>query len=161
MAVSNVGAVAEREIIITRVIAAPRPLVFQAFTEARHLARWFGPNGFTLTTRAFAFQPGGEWDFTMHGPDGTDYPNWIRWLEIAPPERIVWLHGGKADDPNAFESTITLREQGAATEITLRSLFKTKAQRDEVVAKYGAIEGGRQTLGRLAAYVNRLGKEER
>ena len=47
--------------------------MFEAFTEVRHLSRWWGPEGFTTTTRAFEFRVGGEWDFVMHGPDGTDY----------------------------------------------------------------------------------------
>ena len=65
------SATADREIVISRVISAPRELVFEAFTELRHLSRWWGPDGFTTTTRAFEFRVGGEWDFVMHGPDGT------------------------------------------------------------------------------------------
>src|SRR5215218_7956510 len=61
---------ADREIVISRVIDAPRELVFEAFTEVRHLSRWWGPEGFTTTTRAFEFRVGGEWDFVMTGPDG-------------------------------------------------------------------------------------------
>src|SRR5207245_2372910 len=67
------SATADREIVISRVISAPRELVFEAFTEVRHLSRWWGPEGFTTTTRGFEFRVGGEWDFVMHGPDGTDY----------------------------------------------------------------------------------------
>jgi uncharacterized protein YndB with AHSA1/START domain len=65
----------EREIVVSRSIAGPRRLVFEAYTDARQLAQWWGPNGFTTTTHAFEFRPGGVWDFVMHGPDGTDYPN--------------------------------------------------------------------------------------
>src|SRR5215207_3131004 len=65
------SATADREIVISRVIDAPRELVFEAFTEVRHLSRWWGPEGFTTTTtRSFEFRVGGEWDFVMHGPDG-------------------------------------------------------------------------------------------
>src|ERR1700730_9629904 len=71
------SATADREIVISRVINAPRELVFEAFTEVRHLSRWWGPDGFTTTTRAFEFRVGGEWEFVMHGPDGTDYQRWI------------------------------------------------------------------------------------
>src|ERR1700704_5554766 len=71
------SATADREIVISRVIGAPRELVFEAFTEVRHLSRWWGPEGFTTTTRAFDFRVGAEWDFVMHGPDGTDYQEWI------------------------------------------------------------------------------------
>ena len=65
------SATADREIVISRVIDAPRELVFEAFTEVRHLSRWWGPDGFTTTTKSFEFRVGGEWDFVMHGPDGT------------------------------------------------------------------------------------------
>ncbi|SDU80005.1 SRPBCC family protein [Jiangella alkaliphila] len=147
------SATADREIVISRVIDAPRELVFEAFTEVRHLSRWWGPAGFSTTTQAFEFRVGGEWAFVMHGPDGTDYPEWISWTEIAPPERIALLHGESRDDPNAFESSLTFRPDGAATRIELRTLFRTKEQRDEAVEKYHAIEGGRQTLSNLAAYV--------
>ena len=149
-------ATADREIIISRVIDAPRELVFEAFTEVRHLSRWWGPEGFTTTTQSFEFRVGGEWDFVMHGPDGTDYTEWITWTEIAPPERIALLHGEFRGDPNTFESVLTFERDGAATRIEMRTMFPTKELRDEAVEKYRAIEGGRQTLSNLAAYVGEL-----
>ena len=94
------SATADREIVISRVISAPRELVFKAFTEVRHLSRWWGPEGFTTTTRAFEFRVGGEWDFVLHGPDGTDYQEWISWTEIATPQRIALLHGESRGDPD-------------------------------------------------------------
>ena len=147
------SATAEREIVISRVINAPRELVFEAFSEVRHLSSWWGPEGFTTTTRAFEFRVGGEWIFVMHGPDGTDYQEWICWTEIAPPERITLLHGESRGDPNAFESFLTFAVDGAATRVEMRTVFPSKALRDEVVEKYHVIEGGQQTLGKLAAYV--------
>src|ERR1700759_1777568 len=87
------SATGDREFVISRVISAPQELVCEAFTKLRDLSRWWGREGFTTTTRAFEFRVGGEWDFMMHGPDGTDYQEWISWTEIAPPERIVLLHG--------------------------------------------------------------------
>ncbi|WAZ26376.1 SRPBCC family protein [Streptomyces cinnabarinus] len=143
----------DREIVISRVIDAPRELVFEAFTEVRHLSQWWGPEGFTTTTRSFEFREGGEWDFVLHGPDGTDYSEWIRWRRIVPAERIELLHGESPDDPNAFESVLTFTPDGAATRIEMRTLFPTKELRDQAVEKYHAIEGGRQTLSSLAAYV--------
>ena len=143
----------EREIVVSKAIEGPRALVFEVFTEARHLGRWWGPDGFTTTTHAFEFNVGGVWDYTMHGPDGVDYPNWIEWREIVPLERIVALHGSRADDPDAFVSTITFAERDGGTEVTLRSVFPTKAQRDQVVEEFRAVEGAEQTLGRLAGYV--------
>jgi len=146
-------ATADREIVVSRVIDAPRELVFEAFTEVRHLSHWWGPKGFTTTTRSFEFRVGGEWDFVMHGPDGTDYREWITWTELAPPERIALLHGEVRDDPNAFESVLTFEPDGEATLLEMRTVFPTKELRDEAVEKYRAIEGGRQTLSNLAAYV--------
>src|ERR1700712_135269 len=146
----------DREIVISRVIEAPPELVFEAFTEVRHLSQWWGPEGFTTTTRAFEFRVGGEWDFVMHGPDGTDYQEWISWTEITPPARITLLHGESRGDPNAFESVITFASESAATRIEMRTVFPTKELRDDAVEKYHAIEGGRQTLSNLAAYVTEI-----
>ena len=150
-------ATAGREIEISRVISAPRELVFEAFTEVRHLSRWWGPDGFTTSTRAFEFRVGGEWEFVMHGPDGTDYQEWISWIEIAPPERIALQHGQFRGDPDAFESLITFAPDGGGeTRMEMRTVFPTKELRDEAVERYHAIEGGRQTLTNLAAYVNEM-----
>ncbi|HZD23021.1 MAG TPA: SRPBCC family protein [Acidimicrobiia bacterium] len=146
-------ATADREIVVSRAIAGPPDVVFAAYTQVRHLSRWWGPNGFSTTTHSFDFRLGGIWDFTMHGPDGTDYPNWIEYLEISPPERIVFRHGDSADDPKAHISTVTIAQRGDSSEVTLRSVFPTKAQRDEVVERYHAIEGAEQTLAALTAYV--------
>jgi uncharacterized protein YndB with AHSA1/START domain len=147
------SAAADREIVVDRVIDAPRELVFEAFTQVRHLSRWWGPNGFTTTTRTFDFRVGGVWDFVMHGPDGTDYQEWITWTDITEPGRIALLHGEFRGDPNAFESVLTLRPEGARTRIEMRTVFPTKELRDEAAEKYHAIEGGRQTLDHLAAHV--------
>src|SRR5262252_3930845 len=147
---------ADREIVISRIIHAARELVFEAFTDVRHLSRWWGPEGFTTTTRAFEFRVGGEWNFVMHAPDGTDYPEWISWTEIVPPERIALLHGESRDDPNAFESVLTFEPAGEQTRIVMRAVFPTKELRETAVEKYHAIEGGEQTLGNLAAYVAEL-----
>src|SRR3954465_6645611 len=147
------SATADREIVISRVISAPRELVFEAFTEVRHLSQWWGPEGFTTTTRSFEFRVGGARDFVMHGPDGTDYQEWITWTEIASPERIELLHGESRGDPNAFESVLTFAPEGAATRIEMRTAFPTKELRDEAVEKYHAVEGGQQTLAHLAGYV--------
>jgi uncharacterized protein YndB with AHSA1/START domain len=90
----------------------------------------------------------------MHGPDGTDYQEWISWTEIVPPERLALRHGESPTDPNAFESVLTFAPEGAATRIQMRTVFPTRQLRDEAIEKYHAIEGGQQTLSNLAAYVS-------
>ena len=153
----DVPRLSDRTIVVSRTIDGPRRLVFEACSQVRHLARWYGPHGFTTTTRSFDFRVGGVWEFVMHGADGTDYPNHVEYREIVAPERIVMLHGDRAGDPRAFISTISLIERGEeTTEMVLRTVFKTKEQRDEIVERYGAVEGGHQTLGRLAEYVAEL-----
>lgn len=147
---------ADREVGITRYVDAPRELVFRAFTEVRHVSRWWGPEGFTTTTRSFEFREGGVWDFVMHGPDGTDYQEWITWREIVPAERIAMLHGETSDDPDAFESVLDFTSEGAGTRIDFRTVFPTRELRDRAVEEYHAVEGGEQTLAHLAAYAAEL-----
>ncbi|MFI8772170.1 SRPBCC family protein [Gordonia sp. NPDC062954] len=146
----------DREVVVSRMISAPRELVFEAFTQVRHLSRWWGPDGFSTTTRSFEFRSGGIWDFVMHGPDGTDYQEWITWQEIIPSERIELLHGAFRDDPDAFTSVLTFEPIGDQTRIVMRTVFPTRELRDEAVQRYHAIEGGEQTLGNLASYVDEL-----
>ncbi|WP_205864559.1 SRPBCC domain-containing protein [Planctomonas sp. JC2975] len=146
--------------MISRQIAAARELVFEAFTELRHLSQWWGPEGFTTTTTSFEFRVGGEWSFVQHGPDGSHYPEWILWTEIVAPERITMLHGEFHDDPDAFESVLTFAAEGPGTHLEMRTVFPTKELRDEAAEKFRAIEAGRQTLDNLAAYVSEtLSKE--
>ncbi len=145
----------DREMVITRLIAAPPELVFEAWTDPKHLAAWWGPNGFTTTTSAFDMRPGGVWRFVMHGPDGRDYENRITFEEIVRPERIVYRHGGGDDvEPVSFNTTVTFAPEDGKTRVTLRALFPTAAERDRVVKEYGAVEGGKQTLARLDRYVS-------
>ena len=147
---------ADREIVISRVISAPPELVFEAFTDVRHLSQWWGPEGFTTTTRAFEFRVGGEWDFVMHGPDGTDYQEWISWTEIAPPERIALRHGESRDDPNAFETVLTprARRRGDPDRDAHGVPHQGAARRGG--RDVPTIEGGQQTLSNLAAYVTEI-----
>lgn len=142
---------AEREIVITRLLDAPCERVFQAWTEPEDIAHWWGPNGFTTTIHEMAVKPGGVWRLTMHGPDGVDYPNQIEYTEVTPPERLVYVHRGDSD--HTFHVTVTFEEEGGKTRLTLRSLFDTADERNLVVEKYDAIEGGKQTLERLAVHL--------
>jgi len=144
------------EIVLSRVFAAPRELVWQAMTDPEHVVHWWGPNGFTTTIKRMDFRVGGVWKHVMHGPDGTDYPNSSVFREIVAPERVVYSHGGgKKGGPGAhFVATWTFEAVDArTTRLTLRMVFDTPADRDVVVKEYGAIEGGKQTLQRLADYL--------
>jgi uncharacterized protein YndB with AHSA1/START domain len=147
---------ADREIVISRVLDAPRELVWRAWTEPEHLAQWWGPDGFTSTIQEMDVRVGGVLRLVMHGM-GMDFDNVMNYFEVVEPERLVYDHGnGEEDDPNKFLVTVTFAEQGGKTEVTMRSLFATPEARDYVVREFGAIEGGKQTLARLAEHVARL-----
>lgn len=147
----------DREMRLTRMLDAPRARVWQAWTDPEHIVLWWGPNGFTTTTHEMQVRSGGTWTFIMHGPDGVDYPNRITYEEILEPELLVYTHGtGEADDPDQFRTTVTFEEVGDQTRVTLCAVFPSAFDFKRVVEESGAIEGGNQTLGRLADYVKTL-----
>jgi uncharacterized protein YndB with AHSA1/START domain len=106
-------ATADREIVISRIVDARRERVWQAWTDQKHVAQWWGPRGFTTTTYKMDVRPGGVWRFVMHVPDGRDYQNKITYLEIVRPERLVYAHGGDDDlEPVSFRTTATFVDLG-------------------------------------------------
>jgi uncharacterized protein YndB with AHSA1/START domain len=143
---------ADREISTTRTFDAPRELVYRAWTEPEHVAQWWGPNGFTNTIHEMDVRPSGWWRFIMHGPDGTDYRNEIRFVEVVRPERLVYDHGPTPK----FRTTVTFEEAGGKTTLTMRMVFDTTADYQRAVTVFGAIEGNKQTLTRLGAYLETM-----
>ena len=148
----------DREILITRLLNAPRELVWEAWTKPEHVKHWWGPNGFTNTIHEMEVRPGGVWRFIMHGPDGRDFPNKIVFNEVVKPERLVYTHSSDDDnDPNVFHTTVTLEDRDGKTAITMRAVFATAEERDRVVKEYGALEGAKQNVERLATYLEKMG----
>lgn len=143
----------DREIVVTRLVDAPRVLVFEAWTDPAQLPVWFGPEGFTIETREIDIRPGGQWRFDMIAPDGTRYGNRMVFLRLEAPGLIEVHHGSDRDeDPSAFRMLLTLDEQAnGKTIVTLRQMHPTKARRDEVIG-FGAVEYGGQTLDKLARH---------
>ena len=143
-------------IITTRILNAPRELVFKVLTDPNHIAEFWGPNGFTNIIQSMDVREGGEWLFTMTGPDGSVYPNRITYRKVIPPSFIGVDHdGGEGSPPeHAFKNEIELFEEGKSTRIEMRLIVKTIAQRDGFVGY--AEEGGRQNLDRLAAHLDIL-----
>lgn len=156
---ANSESTESREIIITRVFDAPRELVWEAMTDPRHIAHWWGPRGFTTTTEIWDFSVGGKWNHVMRGPDGTEYPNFSVFKEIVKPERIVYSHGGgeKGAKAVSMDKTWTLDVvEKNKTRVTIHMIFPTAEERDHVVKNYGAIEGGKQTLERLSEHLPKM-----
>ncbi len=145
--------VGDHEIAAVRIFDAPRDLVWKVWTEPEHIAKWWGPKGFTTTTYSMDVRPGGVWRFVMHGPD-RDYQNKITYLEVVKPERLAYKHGGdKEVEPVNFQVTVTFAEQDGKTRVDMRMVFPSANARDYVIKTYGAVEGLNQTLARLEEYL--------
>jgi len=143
---------ADRELYITKTVNAPLPLVWEIWTDPDHIAKWWGPTGFTNTIEKMEVKPGGTWEFIMHGPDGTDYKNKNVFREIVKEERIVYEH---VTGPK-FTATITFTAQGNQTLITWHMLFESKEEFERTVKTYKADEGLRQNTEKLAVYIDNL-----
>ena len=148
---------ADREIVITRLLSAPKTLVWDAWTQPEHLVHWYGPDGFSLTSNEMKVKPGGTWEFILHGPDGRDYPNKILFLEVEKPNRLVYKHSGDEDtEPVNFHVTVTFEQEGDKTKLTMYSVFESVAELVRVNKKYGAIEGAKQHVARLELYIKTI-----
>lgn len=149
-----------QEIVITRVFNAPRALVFQAWTDPRHLAQWWGPRGFTNPRCEMDVRAGGIMRIDMRAPNGTVYPMAGIYLEITAPEQIVFTSGALNDKGNQlfeFLHTVTFAEKGGKTTLTIRSrVVRTTAE----AAKYiGGFEAGMtQSLEKLAGHLAQTGE---
>jgi uncharacterized protein YndB with AHSA1/START domain len=142
----------DRELIITRVLNAPRELVWKVWTEPDHIKNWWGPTGFTNTIFKMEVKPGGEWDFIMHGPDGTDYKNHTIFREVIKPERLVFDH---VSGPK-HHTVVTFEDQGDKTLLTWHMVFETAEQLRQVVEKFKADSGLKQNIVKLEAYLEKV-----
>lgn len=145
---------AERVLVLRRTFDAPRALVFKVWTEPKHVVRWFGPNDFTVPHCEMDFRVGGTYRNCMRAPDGVDHWVWGEYLEIEPPERIVFTWNREDAEGNPKYNTvvtITLAEENGKTALTLhQALFATTEDRDD------HRHGWSECIVRLAAYVESL-----
>jgi len=139
---------ADRELRLIRTLDAPVELVWEVWTHPEHIAKWWGPNGFTNTISKMIVEPGGEWDLVMHGPDGTDYKNKSIFKEVVPLKKIVYEH---VSSPG-FIATIEFEAQGEQTLISWHMLFENSEQFIQVVKTFKADEGLKQNLEKLNEY---------
>ena len=145
---------ASREIVASRVIDAPREVVFAAFTEREHVEKWWGPGG--VTTLEWNAKPGGLWRYSQPGRDGAPQPFRVKFIEIAGPARLVYDYGTDTDDaPEPVRTHVTFEDENGKTKVTLQLLFATAAERERAV-KYGAIVGAMTALEQLADYLAKV-----
>jgi uncharacterized protein YndB with AHSA1/START domain len=147
---SNLTETSTREIKATRILKAPRELVWKVWTEPEHIKNWWGPNGFTNTIHIMDFQVDGEWNLTMHGPDGTNFPNRSIFKEIIPNKKIVFEHF----NPH-FITTVLFESRGEETFLNWSMLFDTAEMKEAIVKAHKADEGLRQNLEKLESYLQK------
>ena len=148
-------------ITLVRIYDAPLSSVWEAWTIPEEVAQWWGPRGFTLTTHRHDLRTGGHWHYTMHGPDGTDYENTTKYLDVVPMQRMVYDHGGHQDRPPLFRVTALFTERDGRTQLDMSMTFATPEIATEM---RGFIRkaGGEATWDRLAEYLGkRLNDSER
>jgi uncharacterized protein YndB with AHSA1/START domain len=149
---TTIASTADRELRISKLLNAPRELVFEVWTNPQHIVHWWGPDGFTNTISKMEVKDGGEWNFIMHGPDGRNYDNKIIFVEIIKPELIRYKH---VSFPY-FNVTVSFEQQENKTLLSMHMLFETKEELQKTIEVFKADEGLKQTISRLSAYVEKL-----
>jgi uncharacterized protein YndB with AHSA1/START domain len=149
----------ERTIVITRVFDAPRDLVFKAWTDPKHVAQWWGPQGFTTTRCDMDLRAGGVFRVHMRGPDGVTYPCKGVYREVRAPERIVY--DGEAEEgtvgcgaglPPRALVTVTFTERDGRTTVTIHTVLQSASDREAAV-QTGFNSGWASSLDRLAEHL--------
>lgn len=140
------------DIRITRVYDAPVQVVWDAWTVPEQVEKWWGPRGFTLTTHSKDLRAGGTWRYTMHGPDGVDYPNITRYFEVEPYRKLVYDHGATDDRPPLFRVTVTFAEENGRTRMEMISTLPSPEEAAQMM-KFIRQAGGTATWDRLAEYL--------
>lgn len=136
---------------MTRLLKAPIELVWEVWTNPEHIAKWWGPEGFTTTMHAMDLKPGGEWRLTMHGPDGKNYPNRSEFVEVVPLQKIVYQHY----NPD-FVTTVIFEPQGKQTKLDWTMQFESTDMLDTVVKVFKADKGLEQNGDKLEQYLAQM-----
>jgi uncharacterized protein YndB with AHSA1/START domain len=148
----NLAGVAERTMVLQRVIKAPRQVVWGAWMNPETLPRWWGPEGFSCRTKRIDLRTGGEWVFDMIAPDGTVFPNHHLYGEVRADDRIGYTLLWGENGPKHADAWVSFEEADGATKVTLGMVLSTAAE-FEAAKGFGAVELGLQTLGKLARFV--------
>lgn len=144
------------ELKITRVYDAPVKAVWEAWTDPKQVAQWWGPRGFTITTHSKDLRVGGTWVYTMHGPDGTDWPNKTLYHEVEKYSRLVYDHGGNDDRPPLFRVTVNFSETRGKTKMEMTMTVPTPEALEET-RKIIKNANGNSTWDRLGEYLEETG----
>lgn len=152
---------APNEIRIVRLYDAPLQAVWDAWTDPSQAAQWWGPRGFTTTTHSKDLRVGGIWHYTMHGPDGVDYPNKHVYLAVQPQAKLVYDHGGNDESAPMFRVTVLFEQVAGKTRLDM-TMALPSAEAAEQTRKFIKLAGGESTWDRLGEYLGkRLDDEEK
>lgn len=158
----------DTEIVITREFSAPRQLVWDVWTEPKHVEKWFGPKGFTTRVESVDFKVGGKWKYVMVGPDGTEYPSVGVFREIVPIEKIVSTDEfgegfeeiesvKNIDLPQGMIATTLFDDLGERTKLTIIVSHPTVEDREKHEAM-GVVDGWNTTLDKMEEYLVEVSK---
>ena len=143
------------ELYLERVYDAPLKMVWDAFVDPKQAANWWGPRGFTITTKSKDLKPGGQWIYTMHGPDGKDWPNIATYHEVEKYARLVYDHGATETTPPLFRVTAEFKDLGKnKTKFEMTMALATEEAAKEI-AKFIKAAGGNSTWDRFAEYLEK------
>jgi uncharacterized protein YndB with AHSA1/START domain len=148
----NLAGVAQRTMVLQRVIRAPRSMVWGSWMNPEALPLWWGPDGFSCRTQRIDLRKGGEWVFDMIAPDGTVFPNHHLYHEVRPEERIGYSLLWGENGPKHADAWVSFEDQDGATKVTLGMVLSTAAEIQEAKS-FGAEELGQQTLGKLERFI--------
>ncbi|MEZ4811293.1 MAG: SRPBCC family protein [Allomuricauda sp.] len=140
-----------RELSISRILKAPIELVWEVWSNPDHIAQWWGPDGFTNSIKVMDFRDGGEWKFTMHGPDGTNYPNRSIFKEIVPYKKIVFEHF----NPH-FITTVVFEDRGDETLMSWNVVLDSAEILQALIKSHKADEGLKQNVEKLEKYLSKI-----
>lgn len=140
------------ELRLVRAFSAPVKLVWEAYTEVKHQENWWGPRGFTITTKSKDLRPGGTWIYTMHGPDGVDYPNIATYYVVEKYSKLVYDHGATENTPPLFRVTVTFEEFNGRTIMDMTMALDSPEAAKEI-EKFIKQANGNSTWDRLGEYL--------
>ncbi len=149
------------ELHLTREYDAPVKTVWDAWNDIEQVKQWWGPRGFTLTSHSKDLRPGGIWHYTMHGPDGTDWPNKTLYHEVVQYKKLVYDHGGNDKQKPLFRVTVLFTEKNGKTILDMTMTLES-AEKAKEIATFIKQAGGNSTWDRLAEYIEKqsTGKEK-
>ena len=153
----SVATPSDREIVMTRVLDAPRDLVFEAHTSCEHLSQWWGPRRYEVVACDLDFRPGGSWRIVHGGVDGQEFVFHGEFREIVPPERIVWTFEFEGAPGSVSVQTVEFEEHDGKTTLTSTVVFDSQAERDATLES-GMESGAAESMDRLDEYLEILKK---